>query len=306
MALEATAATRRPTLREHRFRSMGCDVRVLAPSDRSDSAFAVRQILEEWDARFSRFRGDSELEALNDAGGRPFPVSDLMMSVLCTALDAARATDGLFDPTLGGRMIQLGYDRTYEELPARGSDTALPNWRAGAWREILVDPERSTVQVPLGFRIDLGGIAKGMAVDAALAALVADGVQYAAVNAGGDLAVAGLPPGQESWSVAIDGPRETVVAVRQGALATSSVLRRRWQVNGEGRHHLLDPRTGLPSTGPIAQASVAAATCALAEVAAKMAVLSDLPGAIGGLERYRLAALLFTSQGESWRVGAWT
>jgi thiamine biosynthesis lipoprotein len=305
MALEATAATRPPTLREHRFQSMGCDVRVLAPSDRSEAAFAVRQIFEAWDARFSRFRRDSELEALNDAGGRPFLVSDLMMSVLGTALGAARATEGLFDPMLGGRMIELGYDRTYEELPGTEADWALSDWRAGTWREIVVNHERSTVQVPVGFRIDLGGIAKGMAVDAALAALVADGVPYAAVNAGGDLAVAGLPPGQESWSVAIDGPRETVVAVRQGALATSSVLRRRWQVNGEGRHHLLDPRTGLPSTGPIVQASVAAATCAAAEVAAKMAVLSDLPGAIARLERYRLAALLLTSQGEAWRVGTW-
>jgi thiamine biosynthesis lipoprotein len=284
---------------------MGCDVRVLAPSDRSDTAFAVRQIFQAWDARFSRFRRDSELEALNDAGGRPFLVSDLMMSVLGAALGAARATDGLFDPMLGGRLIQLGYDRTYDDLPARESDTALPDWRAGAWREIVVDPERSTVQVPAGFRIDLGGIAKGMAVDAALAVLVADGVPYAAVNAGGDLAVAGLPPGQESWSVAIDGPRETAVAVRQGALATSSVLGRRWKVNGTERHHLLDPRTGMPSTGPIVQASVAAATCAVAEVAAKMAVLSDLPGAIARLERYRLAALLLTSQGEAWRVGKW-
>jgi thiamine biosynthesis lipoprotein len=284
---------------------MGCDVRVLAPSDRSDAAFAVRQIFHAWDARFSRFRRDSELEALNDAGGRHFLVSDLMMSVLRAALGAARATDGLFDPMLGGRLIQLGYDRTYDELPARESDTALPDWRAGAWREIVVDPERSTVQVPAGFRIDLGGIAKGMAVDAALAALVADSVPYAAVNAGGDLAVAGLPPGQESWSVAIAGPTEAVVAVRRGALATSSILGRRWKVNGTERHHLLDPRTGMPTTGPIVQASVAASTCAVAEVAAKMAVLSDLPGAIARLERYRLAALLLTSQGEAWRVGTW-
>jgi thiamine biosynthesis lipoprotein len=305
MALEATTATRPPTLREHRFQSMGCDVRVLAPSDRSEAAFAVREIFEAWDVRFSRFRRDSELEALNDAGGRPLLVSDLMMSVVGTALGAARATDGLFDPTLGGRMIELGYDRTYGELQAREGHSALTDWRAGTWREIVVDHERSTVRVPPGVRIDLGGIAKGMAVDAAVETLVAAGVPYAAVNAGGDLAVAGLAPGQESWSVAIEGPRETVVAVRQGALATSSVLRRRWQVNGEGRHHLLDPRTGLPSTGPIVQASVAASTCAVAEVAAKMAVLSDLPGAIARLERYRLAALLFTSQGEAWRVGTW-
>jgi thiamine biosynthesis lipoprotein len=284
---------------------MGCDVRVLAPSDRSDVALAVRQTFDEWDARFSRFRRDSELEALNDAAGRPFPVSRPMMRVLDMALRAARATDGLVDPMLGGRMIELGYDRTYEELDSRGGDSVLTEWRAGAWRAIVVDQKRATVQLPVGYRIDLGGIVKGMAVDAALAELVADGVPYAAVNAGGDLAVAGLPPGAESWSVAIDGPTEIVVALRQGAMATSSVLRRRWVANGTERHHLLDPRTGMPATGPIVQASVAAATCAQAEVAAKMAVLSDLPGAIGRLEQHRLAALLITDQGEAWRVGTW-
>jgi thiamine biosynthesis lipoprotein len=305
MVPEATTAARQATLREHRFRSMGCDVRVLAPSDRSHAALAVRHIFDAWDARFSRFRRNSELEALNDAGGRPFPVSDLMMSVLATALRAAHATDGLVDPMLGGRMIELGYDRTYEELEPGGQDSVLREWRAGAWRAIVMDQGRGTVQLPVGYRVDLGGIAKGMAVDAALGALVADGVPYAAVNAGGDLAVAGLPPGGESWSVAIDGPTETVVALRRGALATSSVLRRRWVANGTDRHHLLDPRTGMPATGPIVQASVAAATCVQAEVAAKMAVLSDLPGAIGRLEQHRLAALLLTAEGEAWRVGTW-
>jgi thiamine biosynthesis lipoprotein len=144
-----------------------------------------------------------------------------------------------------------------------------------------------------------------MAVDAALATLVTEGMPFAAVNAGGDLAVFGLPPGADAWNVAIDGPRPMVVAVREGGLATSSVLRRRWRIAGTERHHLIDPRTGMPAEGPIVQASVAAATCAAAEVAAKLAILTDLPGAIGRLESARLAALLITAAGEAWRVGTW-
>jgi thiamine biosynthesis lipoprotein len=290
---------------EHRFRSMACDITVLAPSDHPGAAQVARGVLDAWDARFSRFRADSELERLNNAGGRPFPVSEQMLTVLDAALGAARATDGLFDPLLGGRMVELGYDRTFDELPSRRSSLPLPAWRAGAWRGIVIDRVRGTVRLPVGYRVDLGGLAKGMAVDAALGALVADGAPYAAVSAGGDLAVAGLPPGQSFWPIAIEGAEETVVALRQGALATSSVLRRRWEVQGTERHHLLDPRTGMPSAGPIVQASVAAATCVQAEVAAKMAVLSDLPDAIGRLEQHRLAALLLTAEGEAWRVGTW-
>jgi thiamine biosynthesis lipoprotein len=285
---------------------MGCDVTVLAPSERPEAGSLVEEVLASWDARFSRFRRDSELEALNAAGGRRFAASQPMVAVLGAALQAAHATDGLFDPLLGGRMIELGYDRTFARLRHEPSALPLTDWRAGAWREVAIDPQRGTVQLPDGYRVDLGGIAKGMAVDAAIQALVADGMPYAAVNAGGDLAVAGLPPGQESWPVAIEGPPERVVGVREGALATSSVLRRRWSVNGRERHHLLDPLTGMPAAGPIVQATVAATTCGQAEVATKLAILSpDVPTAIARLEQRRLAALLITHDGEAWHVGTW-
>jgi thiamine biosynthesis lipoprotein len=305
MAPDATLAAEAVGLGEHRFRSMGCAVSVLAPAERRDAGPRARQVIDAWDDRFSRFRSGSELEHLNDAGGRPFAVSPEMVAVVETALRAARASDGLFDPLLGGRLRELGYDRTFTELPSDRPHRPVSVWRSGGWREIVVDAARGTVQLPAGHRLDLGGIAKGMAVDAALATLVTEGMPFAAVNAGGDLAVFGLPPGQSWWNVAIDGPRPMVVAVREGALATSSVLRRRWRVAGTQRHHLIDPRTGMPAEGPIVQASVAAATCAAAEVAAKLAVLSDLPAAISLLESSRLAALLVGARGEAWRVGTW-
>jgi thiamine biosynthesis lipoprotein len=284
---------------------MGCDVTVLGPGDRPDAGPLARRIFQSWDRRFSRFRPDSELEQLNDAGGRPFPVSREMLMVMRAALRAARGTDGLFDPLLGARIRELGYDRTFDEMPSQRPVMPLSPWRAGTWREIAIDSRAGTLRLPVGHRLDLGGIAKGMAVDAVLEALLAAGLAFAAVSAGGDLAVAGLPPGKAEWAVAIDGAQGTVVALRGGALATSSVLRRRWVVAGAEQNHLLDPRTGMPAAGPIVQASVAAATCGQAEVAAKMAVLSDLPGAIGRLERHGLAGLLITSEGEAWRVGTW-
>jgi thiamine biosynthesis lipoprotein len=305
MAPDVALAARRAGMEEHRFRSMGCDVTLLAPPDHPDAGRLVRGIFESWDVRFSRFRSDSELEALNNSQGHRVAVSELMVRVIGAATRAAHATDGLFDPLLGGRMTELGYDRTFDELPSTRSEPALSDWQGGAWRAIVVDPIGRTVRLPVGYRLDLGGIAKGMAVDAALAALVVACVPYAAVSAGGDLAVIGMPPDEDAWSIAIEGPWQTAVAVRRGALATSSVLRRRWEVNGAQRHHLLDPRTGMPAAGPIVQATVAAATCEQAEVAAKMAILSDLPGAIRWLEHHRLAALLLTADGDAWRVGTW-
>lgn len=304
MAPEAPPAAGVAQLVEHQFRSMGCDVVVLAPDSATEGVIAAHEVIDDWDATFSRFRPSSELARLNDAGGRPFATSERMLAVIGTAIEAAQATDGLFDPLLGGRMAELGYDRTFEALAAPKTSTPPGPWRGGAWREIVVDCERGTVRLPAGYRLDLGGIAKGMAVDAALAGLVAAGVRDAAVSAGGDLAVVGLPPGKASWPIAIEG-QETVIALREGGLATSSVLRRRWSAEGTQRHHLLDPRTGLPSTGPIVQATVAAPTCRQAEVAAKMAILSSLGRAIGWLEMHRLAAVLVAADGMSWRVGTW-
>ncbi|MDP9251236.1 MAG: FAD:protein FMN transferase [Chloroflexota bacterium] len=305
MVPEVAAAADVDGMAEHRFECMGCEVLALAPPDRPEAGPMAQTLFSRWDARFSRFRPDSELEALNNAGGRPFVATPEMLAALRLALQGAAASDGLFDPLLGARMVELGYDHSFDELPTEGSARPLARWRPGAWRRILIDVDRSTVQLPNDARVDLGGLAKGMAVDAAIAALAEAKVPYAAVNAGGDLAVLGLPPGRDAWPVAIEAPGAPVVSVREGALATSSFLRRRWTVNGIQRHHLLDPRTGLPATGPIVQATVAAASCGQAEVAAKMALLSEPARAVDLLEEHRLAGLLLLSSGELRCVGAW-
>ena len=140
----------------------------------------------------------SELSRLNQRAGQPVRVSALLYSVLNAALVATQATEGVFDPTLERQMVALGYDRTFAKLPApsgcpRASDgTDISSGTPGAaWRRILVD--RSDRQVPLltGVGLDFGGIAKDMAVDAAIERLRQEDIETALVNAGGDLAVLG-------------------------------------------------------------------------------------------------------------------
>lgn len=287
-----------------RFRSMGTDVTVLLPADRDDAAGAVERLMDAWDRRFSRFRPDSELMALNRAAGTPFAASDTMYEAVAAGLAAARATDGLFDPLLLGRMVELGYDRTFDELPADGTAAPLRAWHAGEWRSVRLDPVKRTVTLPAGSGIDLGGLAKGMAVDAAVRELAAAGVGFAAVNAGGDLAVSATPPGATAWDVEVEGVTEAI-SLSSGALATSSVLRRRWVIAGQVRHHLIDPRTGLPVESEIAQVSVAAATCIQAEVAAKAVFMLGTVAGTAFVERQGLSALVVTRSGEELRLGAW-
>jgi len=301
------AALHTELMREHRFSSMGTDVTVLAAPGHAEAVELVAQLFAAWDARFSRFKADSELSVLNAAAGTSVEVSEPMAIAIAAAIEAARATDGLFDPLLERRMVELGYDRTFSQLPDGRPEASVATWQAGAWRAIGFDPVRRTVTLPAGTGIDLGGIAKGMAVDAAVALLSEAGLPFAAVNAGGDLAVHGLPPEMSSWPIAVEiGLRERTVTLRSGALATSSVLRRRWRVNGAERHHLLDPRTGLPARSGLAQATVAAASCRQAEIAAKVALLSGAAAGADFLERHGLAGLLLTNDGTEWHVGRWT
>jgi len=160
--------------------------------------------------------------------------------------------------------------------------------------------------LPPGVGLDLGGLAKGMAVDAAIADLTVREVAIAAIDAGGDLAVLGLPPGTEAWRIAIEAPdRVRHVRLVSGALATSSIVRRRWRQGSVERHHLIDPRTGLPSKVPLSSTSVAAVTCAQAEVAAKVAFLLGPEDGSRFLAGHDLAGLFLLPDGRELRAGRW-
>jgi len=295
-----------PPLVEGRVRSMGTEVTVLAPPDRPDAHEMAFEVIGAWDAQFSRFRPESELSALNRASGTPFTASDWLFDTVQTAVAAASATGGLFDPLLAGRMSELGYDRTFDDLPVSREPGPMAPWCPGRWQEIVFEPEQHTIRLPTGSGVDLGGIAKGMAVDAALARLVAAGVEYAAVNAGGDLAVHGLPPGFAAWPILVEGADDRVVTLAEGALATSSVIQRHWRVGREERHHLIDPRSGFPSTSDVVSASVAARSCAQAEVAAKAALLAGRTAGADFILKEKLAGLLVAADGSRWPTGRWS
>ena len=286
------------------FHSMGTDVTVLSrPADRQAAVSTVTEIFGTWDARFSRFRADSELSRLNRSGGRPFNASEPMIDVIAAAVRAARATAGLFDPTVGPLLVGLGYDRTFDAIDHDAPETSISDWRAGRWTEIEMSRDARWIRLPPGVGLDVGGIAKGMAVDASVAALTSAGISPVAVNAGGDLAVSGSLEG--GWHIALDDANDRTVVLHDGALATSSVLRRRWRRGGHEHHHLLDPRTGMPAEGDVVSASVAAASCRAAEVAAKAALLLGPDRAAAFLSARRLGGVLLLRSGEVQSVGEW-
>jgi thiamine biosynthesis lipoprotein len=157
-------------------------------------------------------------------------------------------------------MVAAGYDRSFEEVAPEGP---APDWedvRCGG----SVRVQGRTIELSGGTRLDLGGIAKGYAVDRAAELLAVAGPCL--VNAGGDLAVRG-----GSWPVGVL-PGVTLELTR-GAIATTGRDRRRWLRGGEEMHHVIDPDTGRPAATDLLQVTVVALTAAEAEILAKAAFL---------------------------------
>ncbi len=286
---------------------MGTTVSVLLPENQGELGIQiVRTLFSEWEQTLSRFLPESELSRLNQQAGTPVAVSDLLYHVLATALTAAQATQGVYDPAMLDQLEQLGYDRTFDDLPAVRFEPIFPGEPGGGWRGIRVNPLQRRVTLPAGIKLDFGGIAKGMAVDAALEDMRLSGVTPALVNAGGDLAVLGLPPAEEHWQISVPGREQFwTIPLRQGAVATSGIARRHWWQGQTLRHHLLDPRTGLPAQSDLWSVTVVTDRCEQAEVAAKVAfILGSVQGA-DFLRRHRIAGLLVRKDGSWETVESW-
>jgi thiamine biosynthesis lipoprotein len=133
--------------------------------------------------------------------------------------------------------------------------------------------------------LDLGGIGKGRAVDLVTDAL-APSVDGGLVELGGDLRVWGEPPDADGWRVGVEDLRtgrvHSIVRLAEGAVATSSVLRRRWTIEGASRHHLIDPRTGQPTAGELVSVTVVAGRAEGCDVLAKAALVT---GTVTGARR---------------------
>lgn len=177
------------------FRAMGTDVRLYGPEGAARAAealTAVREVFEREEARFSRFRSDSELSQVNQMAGIWTAVSAPFETLVRRALDEARVTDGLFDPTVLHAVTGAGYDRDFDELIAGARGHLHPPQPCGRWTEIGI--RSGELRLPGGVGLDLGGIAKGFTVDLAAAAALEAGLPWALVSAGGDLRLSGEAP----------------------------------------------------------------------------------------------------------------
>lgn len=237
---------------------MGTEVSVeLYHEDAAQGLAAARAVMAEYhriNELMSVYREDSEISALNrEAGKAPFAVGRELFELVARSLELGRMSEGCFDITYDS--VGFLYDLRAGVVPTDSAvrdKLPLINYRA-----VELDPRRLTIRYRQpGMRINLGGIAKGYAVECGAAILRRLGVRHALLNAGGDSRVVGDRRGQP-WMVGVRNPRaprsnEGVIArlpLVDEAISTAGDYERFFDRDGVRYHHILNPATGWPSTG---------------------------------------------------------
>ncbi len=267
--------------RSFRAMSTGIEAIICVPeTKRSESELALNRVqvlFDEMEKRLSRFSSDSELSRLNQSAGQKFKASPLLYEIVAAAVNSARLTGGIFDPTILHYLISAGYDRSFEllNIPRKAPGINSKPYRY-TWNDVQLDPMTFSIYLPEGCSIDLGGIAKGWTLDRS-GRYLGDFENFA-VCAGGDIVVKGNQANGFAWTAGIEDPLNRkpfigVLKLSDEAICTSTITQRQWKINNDLKHHLINPRTGFPSDSGVISATVIAGTAVLAETLSKAALI---------------------------------
>lgn len=230
---------------------------LLAPDYASAEAAAKAafQRIETLNQILSDYETDSELSQLSRTSGKSnaVPVSAELWTVLVAAQALAERTEGAFDISIGPAISLWRWGRRNQRLPP--PDRLSQAMESVGYKHVVLDFTNRTVLLKRPYmRLDLGGIAKGYAIDEALETLKQHGIQRALVAGSGDIAVSNPPPGKPGWRIEItssdlpNAGKSQFVLLRNEAIATSGDLFQRIEINGNRYSHIIDPRTGIGLT----------------------------------------------------------
>ncbi len=225
-------------------------------ADRIRNAFEKAHLeIQRVERLMTTWTPDSEVSRVNSAAGKSaIKVGDETFAVISEALHTSAISEGTFDITFEVLHGLWKFDQDWDPHPPSPAaiKAKLPLLD---WRKVTLDAKAKTVFLTrAGMRISLGGIAKGYGVDAAAKVLASEGLTAFYVQAGGDLYTKGKKPDGSAWVAGIRDPRGEptavvgTLAVSDHAFSTAGDYERSYVVDGKRYHHIIDPRTGYPST----------------------------------------------------------
>ncbi len=246
----------------------------------------AREAIEDVERWADSRNPEAEVFQLNQRSGEgPVAVSDALVRTLKISLEVAAESYGAFDPTVFPLLRAYGFGGENQRAPDENELRDVLNYVD--YRQVRLGGD--SVEIPAGFALDLGGVAKGYAADDALRAMMNAGAEAGLVNIGGDIAVFGERPGGGPWRIGIQHPRTpgelfAVLELEDEAVATSGDYQRYFIEDDDRYHHLLDPKTGHPAR-ELVSVTVVAPSCVLADAYATAVFIL---GPVEGLELLRV------------------
>jgi thiamine biosynthesis lipoprotein len=239
----------------------------------------IEKLISSWDA-------NSQTSDINrNAGKKPVTVNSELFDLIERAIGISKLTDGAFDISYASMDRIWQFDGSMTVMPSKEEITASVS-KVG-YQNITLDKENSTVFLKLeGMKIGFGAIGKGYAADKAKDLLISKGVTSGIINASGDMNTWGKQPNGKEWKVAITNPMDknkvfALLPITNGAVVTSGNYEKFVNFNGKRYTHIIDPRTGYPSSGIISVTVFAPK----AELADALATSVFVMGKEAGLDR---------------------
>jgi thiamine biosynthesis lipoprotein len=279
------------------------DIQVFTERSKDEAEAKINRAFEAFqkiEQTCSRFSPDSELMMACRQIENPVPVSPFIFEPLKIALEIAKWTDGVFDPTVGKMMEEHGFNRHY----LTGDLIQSPSAKSVSYQDIVLDEQNHTLFLKKPLVIDLGAVAKGFAID--LAANELKEFERFVVNAGGDLFAGGADVSVNVWKIGIQHPEHKdriieTIEISNEAICTSGSYERK-SAKGNGMHHLIHPKT-KQSPNDWVSCSVIAPFAMMADPISTSAFLLGGDNGKELIEQADLKGILITPELQIIRVG---
>lgn len=220
---------------------------------------------------WSRFLPDSDISRINWSEGAPVRIAPLTRQLIAAMIAGHKLSEGSYDPTLLPLVLKAGYSTSATDA---SRTTTLPASAHAPGHLESVAFSDSEVVVPRGTTLDPGGMGKGVAADVIAHYAMENGAFGVMVELGGDIVIHGQAPDGVAWRLGVEDPFDThahlaIVRIQQGAIVTSSQLKRRFGTPDAPTHHLINPATEVSADSPVQTVTVIAASGARAEALTK-------------------------------------
>ncbi|EQB22799.1 Thiamin biosynthesis lipoprotein ApbE [Dehalobacter sp. UNSWDHB] len=259
--------------------------------------------MNEIDSKLDKFSKGSELDRINQAAGvKPVEVSDLTFEVIQQSIEVAEMTQGAYDPTIGPIMTLWGFglEGQHRVPSAQEVEATL---KLVDYRKVVLDQEKKTVFLAQkGMVLDLGGIAKGYAVDQAVSILRKNSITSALVSAGGNIFTIGQKSNNSPWQIGIRNPVAKgkvvgYVQMQNQDIDTSGDYEQFFWAEGKKYSHIMDPRTGYPVQG-VSGSTVIVSQASQADALATAVFVLGAEKGLKLIDEVNGSGLVINSEGE--------